>query len=219
MELCTPVLLRAGPRRTCFHIIGDSQSDLPGYQGCPCAGALALLSVYPAALYPTLPYPTPAHAQACYEVRGVAERMWPPLTERAKDYIAAPKLNGYQSLHVTLRVPSVTVELDSRGGDGALELHTAELRSSSYAASSFDDQPPAFGGSRGSGRTRRRGRGTVGGMPSLDVPEAVGAGCATDRTSVELQIRTRSASQHRLIDYTDLEPTCVFSWRWLTEIE
>ncbi len=49
--------------------------------------------------------------QACYVVRAAAERLWRPLAERAKDYIAAPKPNGYQSLHITVRVPGVTVVL------------------------------------------------------------------------------------------------------------
>ena len=59
------------------------------------------------------------YAQACYEVRAVAERLWAPLAARAKDYIAAPKPNGYRSLHATLRVPGVTVDLRACGGASA----------------------------------------------------------------------------------------------------
>ena len=45
---------------------------------------------------------------ACYAVRDTALRLWPRLPDRDKDYITAPKANGYASLHVTLVV----------GGDG-----------------------------------------------------------------------------------------------------
>ena len=48
--------------------------------------------------------------QACYRVREVAMGLWEHVPERDKDYIAAPKANGYQSLHSTLRVPSLVVE-------------------------------------------------------------------------------------------------------------
>ncbi len=50
------------------------------------------------------------YAQACYRVREVAMDLWEHVAERDKDYIAAPKANGYQSLHTTLRVPSLVVE-------------------------------------------------------------------------------------------------------------
>ncbi len=53
--------------------------------------------------------------QACYRVREVAKSLWEPIEERDKDYIAAAKPNGYRSLHSTLRVPSLTVEV--RPGD------------------------------------------------------------------------------------------------------
>ena len=36
--------------------------------------------------------------------------LWEHVPERDKDYIAAPKANGYSSLHSTLRVPSLVVE-------------------------------------------------------------------------------------------------------------
>ncbi len=48
--------------------------------------------------------------QACYRVRELASGLWERLAERDKDYIAAPKPNGYRSLHSTLRVPSVVLE-------------------------------------------------------------------------------------------------------------
>jgi guanosine-3',5'-bis(diphosphate) 3'-pyrophosphohydrolase len=38
----------------------------------------------------------------CYRTIGIIHNYYAPLENRFKDYIAIPKMNGYQALHTTL---------------------------------------------------------------------------------------------------------------------
>ena len=64
----------------------------------------------------------------CYHALGVLHSLFPPLSDRIKDYIATPKKNMYQSLHSTVKAPGgkyIEVQIRTRDMHERSELGIA----------------------------------------------------------------------------------------------
>lgn len=53
-----------------------------------------------------------AERALCYQVLGVVHGLWQPIPHEFDDYIAAPKANGYKSLHTAVRDPETGHKLE-----------------------------------------------------------------------------------------------------------
>ena len=46
--------------------------------------------------------------EECYQVLGLVHQIYKPIMDKFNDYIAIPRINGYQSLHTSLLGPGGT---------------------------------------------------------------------------------------------------------------
>lgn len=60
-------------------------------------------------------------SEQCYAALGIIHSLWHPYLERIRDYIAGPKINGYQSLHTAV------FALDGRLAQMHIRTHTMHL--------------------------------------------------------------------------------------------
>ena len=87
--------------------------------------------------------------KTCYAVLGVVHDIWVPVSQEFDDYIARPKVNGYQSLHTvvmvegarTLEVQVRTHEMHQFAEYGvAAHWRYKEENTSSFAAQKYDEK-------------------------------------------------------------------------------
>ncbi|MGI9325275.1 MAG: RelA/SpoT family protein [Pseudomonadales bacterium] len=83
-----------------------------------------------------------AQVDQCYRALGVVHNLFKPVAGRFKDYIAIPKVNGYQSLHTTLfGMQGVPIEVQIRTEHMAQVAHSGIAGHWLYKSAEEDFQP------------------------------------------------------------------------------